>query len=132
MDYSKKSYEELTKEQERLEEKYKAIEDQCLKERLPFEEFQKKAEKEATGLYLISKYKRLIMTPTVEYGKEWKGDYYTLEEFKDRAKKKLFVDEDGYGYYATDNAKSDIPILPSDVLENLIRDDFTHVIWFGR
>ena len=132
MDYSKKNYDELTREEERLEEKYKAIEDQCLKDRLSFEEFQKKAEKEATGLYLISKYKRRIMSPIVEYGKEWKGSYYTLEQFKTLAQDKVIVDEDGVGYYATETAKSNVPILPSDVLENIIRDDFTHVIWFGR
>ena len=132
MDYSKKNYDELLKEEERLTEKYKTIEDQCIKDGLPFDKFQEKAQKEAEGLYFIDKYKRLRAEPTVEYGKEWQGTTYTIENFKDMAKRKLVVDEDGYGYYATENAKSNITILPSDVLEGLIREDFTHVIWFGR
>ena len=132
MDYSTKSYDELLREEERLKEKLKKIEEQCLKDGLPFDAFEKKAKKEAEDLYFIGKYKRLRVQPTIEYGKEWRGDYYTIEQFKDMVKNDLFVDEDGYGYYATVNSKSDIPILPSDVKENIIREDFTHVIWFGR
>ena len=84
------------------------------------------------GLYFIDKHKRLRQDPIVEYGKEWKGDTYTLEEFKKMAKSKILTDEDGYGYYATESAKSDVEIYPSDVLENLIREDFSHVIWFNK
>ena len=42
------------------------------------------------------------------------------------------MDSDGYGYYATESAKSDVHIMPSDVIENIIRDDFSHVIWFNK
>lgn len=132
MDYSNLRYDELLREEDKLKERMKAIEDQCLKDGLPFDEFQKKAEKEAEGLYFIGKYKRLRMQPTIEYDKEWRGDYLTMEQFKDLVNTGHLIDEDGYGYYATVNSKSDIPILPSDVKENIIREDFTHVIWFGR
>ncbi len=132
MDYAKLRYDELLREEEKLKEKMNDIEDQCLKEGLSFSEFEKKAKKEAEGLYFIDKYKRLRAQPTIEYGKEWRGDYYTIENFKKMVQDGMLVDYDGYGYYATVNSKSDIPILPSDVTENIIRDDFTHVIWFGR
>ena len=132
MDYSKKNYTELLREEERLREKYNDIEDQCLKAGASFDEFQKKAKKEAEGLYFIDKYKRLKVEPIVTYGKEWNGDYYTLEQFKANVFSGALVDDDGVGYYATETAKSDVTILPSDVKENIIRDDFTHVIWFGR
>ena len=29
-------------------------------------------------------------------------------------------------------AKSNIEIIPSDILENIYRNDFTHVIWMNR
>lgn len=132
MNYSKLNTPELLREEEHLRARYEEIEEECLKEGLSFREFSKKAEKEREGLYFIDKHKRLRQDPIVEYGKEWKGDTYTLEEFKNMAKSKLLTDEDGYGYYATESAKSDVEIYPSDVLENLIREDFSHVIWFNK
>jgi len=132
MDYSKVTIEELLREEERLEKRYHDIEEQCLKDGVKFDEFAKKAEKEREGLYFIDKYKRLRRDPIVEYGKEWKGETYTLDEFKRMAKTKVLTDDDGYGYYATESAKSDVFIYPSDVMENLIREDFSHVIWFNK
>ncbi len=132
MKYANKSMTELLKEEERLKARYKEIEDQCLKDGLPFSDFEKKAEKEAESLYFIDKYKRLKQDPIVEYGKEWKGDTYTLEEFKALAKSKALMDSDGYGYYATETSKSDVYIMPSDVIENILRNDFSHVIWFNK
>ena len=132
MDYSKMNIDELLREEEKLEERYTEIEDECLKEGATFAEFQKRAKKEKEGLYFIDKYKRLLQDPIVEYGKEWKGDTYTMDEFKEMAKQKMLVDSDGYGYYAAGSAKSDVEIYPSDVLENIIREDFSHVIWFNR
>lgn len=132
MKYAKKNIQELLKEEERLSEKFKEIEEQCLKDGLQFSEFEKKAKDVAEGLYFIDKYKRIKRDPIVEYGKEWKGDTYTFEEFKRLAKSKMLTDDDGYGYYATESAKSDVMIYPSDVLENIIREDFSHVIWFNK
>ena len=132
MKYSNKTAQELLKEEKRLNEKYKEIEDESLKEGLSFSEFQKKAHDVAEGLYLIDKYLRLKKDPIVEYGKEWKGETMTLEKFKNEARAKLITDDDGYGFYATESAKSDVEILPSDVLENILRDDFSHVIWFNK
>lgn len=132
MNYSKLNTAELLREEERLRTQYNEIEEECLKEGLSFSEFTKRAQKEREGLYLIDKHKRLRQDPIVEYGKEWKGDTYTLDEFKKMAKSKLLTDYDGFGYYATESAKSDVEIYPSDVLENLIREDFSHVIWFNK
>ena len=73
MDYKKASTEELLREEEKLRARYDEIEEQCLKEGLPFSEFEKRAKEPAEGLYLISKHKRLRQDPIVEYGKEWKG-----------------------------------------------------------
>ena len=58
--------------------------------------------------------------------------FKTIEEFKNEVEGGLFIDDDGYGYYATDTTKSDIYVYPSDFTENIYRDDFTHIIWFNR
>ena len=132
MNYLKKSTEELLREEQRLKEKYDEIEEQCLKDGKTFSEFEKTVESVAEGLYFIDKVKRLRKDPIVEYGKEWKGETMTLTEFVRRCKSHEFIDEDGVGYYATETSKSDVEILPSDVEENLIREDFSHVIWFSK
>jgi len=132
MDYKKATVEELLREEEKLLKRYHEIEDECLKERLSFDEFCKKAEKEQEGLYFIDKYLRLRQDPIVEYGKEWKGDLYSLDEFRAMVDSNAFVDDDGIGYYATENSKSDVVIKPSDITEGIIRDDFSHVMWFNK
>ena len=53
-----------------------------------------------------------------------------IDEFKRRVMDGLLTDEDGEGWYATDNAKSDVRVIPSDASEDLMRTDFTHVLWF--
>ena len=132
MDYSKMTIEVLKREEEKLRTKYKAIEDECIKKGLSFNEFQEMAHDEAEGLYLISKYRRLKQDPVVQYGKEWKGDLYTLEEFKKMAMDGDLIDSDGSGLYATDTSVSDVEVVPSDVVEGLIREDFSHIMWFNK
>ena len=132
MEYSKMDLDALEREQGRLEARYDAIEDDCIKKGLPFEKFEELVHEEATALYMINKYKRLLQDPTVEYGKEWKGEILTLDKFKAMALDGTLIDNDGIGYYATESAKSDVEIYPSDVKEGLIRDDFSHVIWFNK
>lgn len=132
MDYSNKTYEELVKEEERLCDKYNEMSDECANEGLSYKDFCERAKDVKEQLYFIGKHMRLKKSPTVEYGKEWKGDLYTLERFIDLVKNGGFIDDDGFGYYATDEVKSDITIYPSDIMENIYRKDFTHIIWFNR
>lgn len=132
MDYSKKTYDELVKEESILDDEYEKISDECAKEGLSYKEFSDKVKPVKEKLYFISKYKRLKQTPTIEYGKEWKGDLYTLEKFISMVRSGGFIDDDGWGYYATETTKSDINIYPSDISENIYRTDFTHIIWFNR
>ena len=132
MDYKKATIEELLKEEENAEKKFDEIQDQCVKEGKSFDEFCKLAEKEREKLYLISKYKRLRQDPIIEYGKDWKGTLYTIEEFKEMALNGSLTDQDGSGLYATETSTSDVEIVPSDVVENLIREDFSHIMWFNK
>lgn len=132
MNYENKTYEELVREYDRLDEKYSAISEECAMEGLSYSDFKERVRPIKENLYFVSKYMRLKQTPTVEYGKKWMGDMFTIEEFKNRVKSGSFIDDDGYGYYATDDSKSDIYVYPSDFTENIYRDDFSHIIWFNR
>ena len=132
MDYSNKTYKELVKEEDELKEEFDLMLDNCAKEGLPYFEFCDRAKDIKEKLYFVSKYRRLKQTPTVEYGKEWRGDIFTLEKFIELVNDKNFTDFDGYGYYATEDAKSDVYIYPSDIKEKLYRSDFTHIIWFNN
>jgi hypothetical protein len=132
MEYKDKSYEELVKEENRLRKKYEEIEDDCAKKGLPYEEFCNQSRDVKEKLYYIGKYKRTKQDPVVEYGKEWKGDLMEIEKFIALCKNDSIDDNDGYGFYATETSKSDVIIVPSDVKENIIREDFSHVIWFEK
>lgn len=132
MDYSLKTYEELVKEEEALDAEYDKLSDECANEGLPYQVFKEKATPIRQKIYFVSKYKRLKQSPSLEYDKEWKGNVYTIEQFIKMSESGSFMDYDGHGYYATHNAKSDILIYPSDILEHIYRDDFTHIIWFNR
>ena len=72
---------------------------------------------------------------------------YTLTDFSDLDKECLmlfdefakyckigpmFIDSDGYGYYATATQVSDIEISPSDIVAGVYRKDFTHVCWYNK
>lgn len=132
MNYENKTYEELLREEERLNERYTEISDTCAQEGLSFSEFKERVKPIKEKLYFISKYKRLKQTPTVEYGKEWRGDIFTLEKFIELVNDGGFTDFNGYGYYATEDAKSDVYIYPSDIREKIYRSDFTNIIWFNK
>ena len=53
-----------------------------------------------------------------------------LENFVAASVAKEIVDTDGEGYYATETAKTDIIVRPSDIIENIYRTDFPYVLWF--
>ena len=132
MEYKEKTYEELVRESDRLEKRYSDIESDCLKDNLTYNEFCAKAHDVKEQLYFIDKYIRLKKEPLLTYGKDWVGDFMTIEDFRSKCATGSFIDEDGYGYYATETAKSDILIYPSDVTENILREDFPYVIWLNR
>ena len=59
IDYSAKTYEELQREQDRLEERYESIQDDCLKEGVSYIDFCERAHDVKEKLYFISKYRIL-------------------------------------------------------------------------
>lgn len=67
-----------------------------------------------------------------EYEGELCGDLMTIEEFIECCNCGCFTDYDGSGHYATKDQQSTITIDPSDIISNIYRKDFTHVIWFNK
>jgi len=132
MNYDEKTYDELVREHDRLESEYTSIETQCLKDNLTFNEFCDKAHDVKEKLYYIEKYMRLRQEPTITYGKEWGGKFMEFEEFKKQCDTLYLTDTDGYGFYASESSKSDIIVIPSDITENIFREDFPYVIWFNN
>lgn len=132
--YLNKTYSELSSERNRLEEKYSEIEDECLKDNLSYAEFCNKAHDVKEKLFAIDKFMRLKEDPVLTYGKEWSGKLYEINNFRELCDEahQVFTDEDGFGYYATETSKSSIIVKPSDFVYDMVRDDFTHVLWFNK
>jgi len=124
------TYSDYKKEFEKLNKELLLQEDECAKNGLSFDEMFEKTKDIRIQLFKISQEMRLVQEPTMVFDKQWNGEYYTLEEFVRTCEMNGFTDEDGCGYYATENGKSNIPIYPSDVLDDKVRNDFSHVIWF--
>ena len=126
------TYKDYEKEYNKLKETIADKEDDCAKRGLPFEEMLKETNKERNRLFELSQEMRLIQEPSLEFGKEWKGDTMTINKFKKLCVDGSLTDNDGYGYYATAKAKSNVVIYPSDITENKYRSDFSHIIWFNK
>lgn len=109
-----------------------AIMDSCVKRGVSFDEYEKEAMDEVEKIYFIDKFIRKKKEPAIEYGKKWKGRKYTFNDFIKDSNNGTLADTDGIGYYATADGKSDIKIMPSDVKENIYRNDFSHVQWFEK
>ena len=129
-EFKEKTYGELKRMESQFQDEYKKKMDECAKKNMGFQEFADEAKTIKENLYFIKKYLHLKADPVLEFGKEWKGVRYEMDEFKSRVMDGTFTDEDGVGYYATIDSKSDVEISPSDVLEGIVREDFSHVIWF--
>ena len=132
MNYKNYTYEELNNKYLAISEKRNFLMDECAKSGLPFNEYVEKAKELTEEIFLIRREMRLKEIPTMEYGKKWNGDTFTIEKFLDLCKTHQIIDDDGVGYYATENAKSNVIACPSDFEDDEYRKDFTHVIWFNK
>jgi hypothetical protein len=127
-----KTYENLEKELNELITKRNNMFDENAKNGVPWEEYIEKSKDVYEKIFLIEREMRLLKTPTLDFNKEWKGTTYTIEAFKEMCDNEEINDEDGFGYYAIINAKSDVLAMPSDFVDNQYRKDFTHIIWFNK
>jgi hypothetical protein len=132
MKFKAYTYNKLISEKDKLLEQKANIMDECIKNNLSYLEFMDKAKPICEELFYISREIRLRQTPTLQYGKTWNGNTLTIEDFIKNCENGIFTDENGIGYYATDNAKSNILAYPSDFNDKDYRTDFTHIIWFNK
>ncbi len=58
------------------------------------------------------------------------GVLMTMEEFAIDCSREALIDTDGYGYYATKDKKSDVIVVPSDIENDLLKVEYSHVLWF--
>ena len=115
-----------------MKEKLLSEEDKYAREGLPFDEMFEKTKETRIEIKQLSQQIRKQQNPTMQFGKKWKGDLMTLDKFIEFSKNHHFKDNDGEGFYATEKGVSDIPIYPSDILDNVYRADFSHVMWFAK
>lgn len=61
------------------------------------------------------------------------GHLIPVEEFWRMCEYGGFIDSDGEGYYATDTQESNIPAIPSEIVDNEgFRTDFPYVMWYNK
>ena len=86
-------------------------------------------------------------TPTSlqEYFKSWfvehkcklvpipdNGNHMTTVDFLAGCESGTFVDNDGFGYWATEDKMTHIVVYPSEVLGGTMVTNYTHVVWFTK
>ena len=59
-------------------------------------------------------------------------DHMTMEAFVETCQFGGFIDDDGFGYYATEHQTTNRVINPSDVARNKYDSEYTHVVWFNK
>ena len=127
-----KTYGQWKQEYNALELENTELEEQCAKDGNSWQEMLIKTREIKEKMARADKMMRKLQEPSLTYNKKWKGTKMELEKFIDAALSKSFIDSDGEGYYATETAKTDIIIRPSDITENIYRTDFPYVIWFNK
>jgi len=125
-----KKYKELKDRNDELQKEYLTRQNELAKKGVKWDEMTTELRPIREEIWLNEKRIRLAKDPALSFGKKWKGKTYTLEEFSKMSKSGKITDNDGYGFYATELAKSDIEIYPSDILTEMVRTDFPNVIWF--
>lgn len=125
-----KKYKELKDRNDELQKEYLTRQNELAKKGVRWDEMTTELRPIREEIWLNEKRIRLAKDPALSFGKKWKGKTYTLEEFSKMSKSGEITDNDGYGFYATELAKSDIEIYPSDILSEMVRTDFPNVIWF--
>lgn len=127
-----KSYSDLIKEIKKNEKLLDAKENECAEKGFDFDKMIEETTDIRETIYNLSQEARLKQEPVLEFDKKWKGETLELETFKKMCEENEITNLDGFGYYATERAKSNILIYPSDILDDKYRKDFTHVIWFEK
>ena len=127
-----KTYAQYREEFRQLEVENSEMEDQCARDGSSWQDMLIKTRDIKEKMAHADKMMRKLQEPALIYNKKWKGRRLPLDDFISASTAKEITDTSGEGYYATETAKTDIRIYPSDVLENIYRTDFPYVLWFGK
>lgn len=127
-----KTYAQWKQEFNALEVENVEREDQCAKDGDTWQEMLVKTRDIKEKMAHADKMMRKLQEPSLTYNKKWKGTKMELAKFIEIVTANELSDMDGEGYYATETAKTDIIIRPSDIKENIYRDDFPYVLWFPK
>lgn len=127
-----KTYAQWKQEFNTLEIENVEQEDQCAKEGNTWQEMLLKTKGIKEKMAHADKMMRKLQEPSLTYNKKWKGTKMELAKFIEIVTANELSDMDGEGYYATETAKTDIIIRPSDIKENIYRDDFPYILWFPK
>ena len=115
-----------------LEIENSEAEDLCAKEGDDWLVMLSKTSEIKKKMAVADKMMRKLQEPSLTYNKKWKGKKMELEDFIAASVAKEIVDSDGEGYYATETAKTDIIVRPSDITENIYRTEFPYVSWIPK
>ncbi len=127
-----KTYAQWKQEYSTLEIENAEAEDQCAKEGDEWLVMLHKTAEIKQKLAHADKMMRKLQEPSLTYNKKWKGKKMELEDFVAASVSKEIIDTDGEGYYATETAKTDVLVRPSDITENIYRTDFPYVLWIPK
>lgn len=127
-----KTYAQWKQEYNALEIENAEAEDLCAKEGDDWLVMLSKTSEIKKKMAVADKMMRKLQEPSLTYNKKWKGKKMELEDFIAASVSKEIVDTDGEGYYATETAKTDVIVRPSDILENIYRTDFPYVLWIPK
>ena len=127
-----KTYAQWKQEFNALETENVEREDQCAKDGDTWQEMLVKTKDIKEKMAYADKMMRKLQEPSLTYNKKWKGTKMELTKFIEIVTANELSDMDGEGYYATETAKTDIIIRPSDIKENIYRDDFPYVLWIPK
>ena len=127
-----KTYAQWKQEYTMLEIQNSEAEDLCAKEGDDWLVMLHKTAEIKQKMAHADKMMRKLQEPSLTYNKKWKGKKMELEDFIAASVAKEIIDTDGEGYYASETAKTDVLVRPSDILENIYRTDFPYVLWIPK
>lgn len=127
-----KTYDELMLEYDSIRDERIRKENECAKKGLSYEEMLEESKDLISKELDLGSQLRMVKTPTMQFGKKWKGKFFSMKDFIELSKNGLITSYDGHGYYASELGVSDIDIYPEDIINKRYRTDFTRVLWFGK
>lgn len=127
-----KTYEDLLTEHQAVVDERLRKQNECAKKGMSFDEMLEETRELSLMELDLDSQIRMVKQPTMQFGKKWKGKFFSMKDFVEFSKNGSLTSNDGHGFYASELGVSDIDIYPEDILNGRYRNDFTRVLWFGK